>query len=205
MEPDRELYIVRHGETEWNKNHKYQGQKDVKLNKTGKKQARLSAEALADVDLEAVCSSDLSRARKTAERIAEKHQLEVKSYADLQEIDFGEWEGKSYQEIIEEEKQRFDAWLNNPGSTSPPAGENMDDLQQRVCKAFAQILQLSAAKIAVVAHGGTIRAYLLHLLGMPLKNYTRLHFDNAGISRVKFYEGNPVVTQVNTTAHLNGE
>ena len=204
MEPDKELFIVRHGETEWNKNRKYQGQKDVKLNETGKKQVRLSAEELAEFDLEAVCSSNLSRARDTAEEIAASHQLQVRQFAGLREIDFGDWEGKSYEEIIEQQKERFHDWLQNPGRTSPPGGEDMQEFQQRVCRAFEQILEFSADKIAVAAHGGSIRVYMLKVLGMPLENYTRLHFDNGGISRIKYFQDSPVVTQVNTVGHLDG-
>ncbi len=203
MEPDKTLFIVRHGETEWNKNRKYQGQEDVDLNKTGKIQAGLSAQALDDVDIDAVCSSDLSRALDTARQIADLHQLDVRQFSNLREIDFGNWEGKTYEKIIEQEKERFQEWLNNPGKTSPPAGENMDEFQQRVCKAFEKILNISGQKIAVVAHGGTIRVYIQHVLGIPLHNYARLHFDNAGISKIKFFQESPVVTQVNSIGHLN--
>ncbi|SDL18947.1 alpha-ribazole phosphatase [Halarsenatibacter silvermanii] len=205
MSEKKELILIRHGETEWNKNKRYQGQEDVALNDTGRQQARRAAEFIAEENIDKVCSSDLSRARDTAAAIARSRQLEVKEYPGLREIDFGRWEGKNYETIREEYGDRFDNWLDDPGEVSPPGGEDMYEFMDRVSSALTEILSGNGEeKIAVVAHGGALRIYLIHLLGIPLERYTRLYFNNGSISRIDFYEGKPVVRLVNGTFHLNG-
>ncbi len=205
MSEKKELILIRHGETEWNKNKRYQGQEDVDLNDTGREQARRAAEFISGEDVDRVCSSDLSRARDTAAAIARRRQLEIRQYPGLREIDFGHWEGKNYETITEEYGDRFKNWLEDPGEVSPPEGEDMYEFMDRVSQAFAEILNEDGdEKIAVVAHGGTLRIYLIHLLGIPLERYTRLYFDNGSITRIDFYDGKPVVRLVNGTFHLNG-
>ena len=202
MNTEQELIMIRHGETEWNKNRRYQGQEDVSLNEKGREQARLAAEALAGEDLDMICASDLSRAYDTASELTADRELEVREFPDLRELDFGNWGGQSYEDIVENDEKRFKDWLENPGETSPPEGEAMDEFRERVCGAFDRIIEHEAEKIAVVAHGGTLRIFLVDILDIPLERYTRLYFDNGGITRIKFYDGNPVVTLVNSTHHL---
>ncbi len=202
MNTEQELIMIRHGETEWNKNRRYQGQEDVSLNEKGREQARLAAEALAGEDLDMICASDLSRAYDTASELTADRELEVREFPDLRELDFGNWGGQSYEDIVENDEKRFKDWLENPGETSPPEGEAMDEFRERVCGAFDRIIEDEAEKIAVVAHGGSLRIFLVDILGIPLERYTRLYFDNGGITRVKFYDDNPVVTLVNSTHHL---
>lgn len=207
MEPDLQLILIRHGETEWNRKRRYQGQKDVKLNARGREQAQLAARHLEKEDIDVIYSSDLSRAKDTAELIADKQGMQVRELEGLRELDFGAWEGKDYQTIIEKDENRYRDWLHNPGEVTPPDGEEMSHFQERVASTFSKIIECHSGKddhekIAAAAHGGTIRIYLVEILEIPLKRYTRLYFDNGGITRIDFYEGNPVITLVNDTHHL---
>ncbi len=200
---EKELILVRHGETCWNKDLKFQGNRDISLNETGFEQANRVSDYLASEDIDSIYSSDLKRALNTAERIADPHDLEVKADRELREMNFGEWEGLTYQEIEKEYPDIIAEWFRDPTAISPPGGEKLPDFQNRVVDAFEEILNgFSGSKILVVSHGGAIRVYLASLLKMPLKLHWRLELNNTGICVVKFYDKKPILSLFNSTFHL---
>jgi len=147
------LLLARHGETDWNREHRVQGQTDVGLNDAGREQAEALSERLADERLDAIVSSDLSRARETAEAVARRHGLEVVTDAALREKDFGSWEGLTDVEIAE----RFpDAARGRWGD-----GETTEDVAARVLPAMERIrARHRDGAVLVVSHGGAIRVIL---------------------------------------------
>jgi broad specificity phosphatase PhoE len=150
-----ELLLVRHGETDWNREHRVQVHTDVPLNAAGREQARRLAERLLDVALEAAYSSDLGRARETAEAVARSQGLEVQLDRDLREKNFGSWEGLTDVEIAE----RFpDAVRGGWGD-----GETSDEVATRVLGALERIRSRHDGTVLVVSHGGPLRAILEHL------------------------------------------
>lgn len=206
MSEIKELIIIRHGETEWNKTGRYQGQLDVELNQNGKEQAERAAGYLSQKEVELFISSDLSRALRTAEIIAAGVQVkpeEILRFPGLRELDFGTWEGQSFEEIQADQPEAFTAWVRDPIKNPPPEGEGLLDFQERIREVFRQILARPEGKIAVVTHGGVVLVYLASVLGLPLSNFRRLAVSNTGISRVTYYEGEPVVQLFNSTAHLD--
>ena len=183
------LILVRHGETDWNAQHRWQGHSDTRLNDAGREQARLLAEGLPDVD--ALYSSDLARARETAEILAGKIGLEVRFDERLRERGFGSWEGLTMDEIesaYPDDKRR---WLAGTGPGALDA-EPFEAFATRVGSFVENVWQRHAGeKVLVVAHGGTIR--VVHALATGL-DYVRDHraipaVANCGSSRFAFRDG----------------
>jgi phosphoserine phosphatase len=150
------LLLVRHGETDWNRDRRVQGQTDTPLNAAGLAQAEVLASSLSCTPLVAVYSSDLSRARDTAAKVAEVHGLPVQVDVDLREKNFGTWEGLTDREI----RERF------PHATRGTwgDGETTGQLAERAVRAIGRIqARYASGDVLVISHGGTMRAILAHL------------------------------------------
>ena len=126
-----EIILIRHGETEWNAGEIFRGRIDIELNETGIKQAELLAEYLGEVKIDAVYSSPLRRALKTAEMMAAKHKLDVEIAPGLIDFDYGQWQGLPPQEVKDKYKELYAVWMNNPHRVKMPAGESLDEVRQR--------------------------------------------------------------------------
>lgn len=175
---------MRHGETDWNRTRRAQGQADVPLNDEGRAQALEAARHLADVDVVAVYSSDLGRAVDTAAPIADKHGLEVRTDPRLREIDQGEWEGVPVDEIKERWPELWGParhWRRRPGGESPA------EVRVRALAALRDIVRSHPDGAVVVAsHGGTIRWIGAAALGLDDRGSARMHgLANGGIVSVE--------------------
>jgi broad specificity phosphatase PhoE len=157
------VFLVRHGATPWNIEKRAQGHADIDLNEEGRKQAAAVATELAHEELSAVYSSDLKRALDTASAIANTHGLEVTVDPDFREIDQGEWEGLTTDEI----RARWpELWGPNRHYNPRPGGESPQEVKERSLRALAKAVQAHPdAAIAVVSHGGTIRWISAEALG----------------------------------------
>lgn len=149
------ILLARHGETDWNLERRVQGHSDRRLNERGRTQARALAEELEHEHLDAIYSSDLARAYETARIVAERKGMPVTATRDLREKDFGTWEGLTDEEIL----RRFPHARNSPWGD----GETTAALSTRVVGALRRIAESHpGGHILVVAHGGPVRAALLH-------------------------------------------
>ncbi|MFB9775657.1 histidine phosphatase family protein [Brevibacterium otitidis] len=162
------LYFVRHGETDFNREGRFQGHADIPLNALGREQAAAVAAELAGHDIRMVVSSDLSRARETADAIAGRLGVEVQENPLLRELSVGEWESKTRDEIREIWPELLAAWLGGQ-DMRPPGGESRSESANRVVQAIralvAEIGDFDGA-IAIVAHGAVLRGAAEELLGM---------------------------------------
>jgi broad specificity phosphatase PhoE len=180
------IYIVRHGETDWNLQEKMMGVSDIPLNTRGIKQAEDIARDLKDIHFDSIYSSPLSRTMKTATIINTYHNLPIITTADLREREFGELEGVHYKEI-----QAYHAGLMfsqtwNYPDYRPPGGESANDVNRRVQKFIKKILQKDKGKlILLVSHGVTIRILIAALLGNPPKYLNDIRFKNASLALVE--------------------
>lgn len=175
------LYLVRHGETQGNQERRYLGWEDLPLTPLGEAQAGALAARLAGEPLTGIWSSDLSRARTTAEAIAARHALPIQIAPSLRETNFGDWSGLTYDEIAQQAPAALWDWIGDPERHAPPGGERLGDLRQRVLTALPR--QDGAL---VVTHGGVIQALLSAWLGcslwevhVPLASLTILEWDGA--------------------------
>ena len=162
------LFLVRHGETDWNAAGRWQGQTDVPLNPRGREQAREVAGRLRSVGLAAIASSDLLRARTTAEIVASELGLAVSHLdAALRERRFGCFEGLTREEVVARFPEAWARYLADPGP-APPGGESREELLARLLPAVASAATRLPGPVLVVMHGGAMRALLAeHVSGIP--------------------------------------
>jgi broad specificity phosphatase PhoE len=168
------ILLARHGETDWNREGRFQGWADPPLNATGREQARALARQLAGVPFDAVYSSDLRRAHETALIVAEPHRVPVVADAELREIDVGSWSGLTRPEI----QARF------PGAEHHD-GESRDEHLARVLAAVERIACAHPGeRILIVSHGGSLRTLRRHALGEPVHPIA-----NCGVYELRFRDG----------------
>lgn len=202
------LYLVRHGETEWNKLSKVQGQTDTALSDTGIKQAHALAERLSTMDIDAIYSSGLKRAKRTAEIIAAHKRHQVNEKADCREINFGPWEGLTIHEIKERYHEHYKIYREDPESFALPGAETFSAVAERTYSAIVDIIrQHPGQNILLVSHSTALKAAIMKILDIDLHNYTKFRIDNASLTTLFFYEDDPkkaVVMSMNDTCHLKG-
>jgi alpha-ribazole phosphatase len=184
------VYLVRHGETEWNTIMKAQGHSDVPLSDAGRRQADCLGKRLATEKFKGLYASDLKRARETA-AIISKHQQHncpaIETLPELRELNFGEWEGMTMQEVAALFNDDLKRWWENPVSVRIPGGETMGELADRCLGALKQIVRRhNGGNVLIVTHGGPIRTITASVLEMDLNKYWRLQMDNACLSIIDF-------------------
>jgi probable phosphoglycerate mutase len=179
------IVLARHGQTDWNREHRWQGHADRPLDAAGREQARALAASLATRAFDAVYSSDLARARETADIVAEGLGLEVRLDPRLREVDVGEWSGHTNAEI----EQRFPdgARRRRAGGTGWEHGETYGAMRTRAVAALRAIAaQHPGGSVLVVTHGGPMRAAWLEA-GQELSSWTRR--DNCGVDEIVIRDG----------------
>ncbi len=198
------LYLIRHGETDSNKDFRFQGQTDIELNDKGRKQAQLLAQHFKDIRLDAVYCSSLKRARCTAQPLAELHGFAVQPVDDIKEIAFGEWEGLSYDEINSKGLGQIDEFFKNPALCHVPGGENFSDVAARVEPFFKHCLaEMEKKDIAVVSHGGIIRVLLCLFLGLDMNKIWNFSVGNCSTTTLAKWRGySTVLESTNATYYL---
>jgi alpha-ribazole phosphatase len=164
-----QLCLIRHGQTDWNIDGRYQGQSDVPLNKFGRVQARRLAMHLQDHDFSAIYTSDLGRAMETAEIIAEKLHLLIEPDPRLREINQGEWEGQQVEAIRSRYAELWEERTEDPANVRPPGGETVSEVATRVHAALNDIaLTHPGDSIMVVSHGIAIATALCKIRAIPI-------------------------------------
>ena len=184
------ILLARHGESDWNRDRRWQGHADRPLTNLGREQARALADRLAATELDAVYSSDLERARETAAIVAEPHQLPVKELPDLREVDVGSWSGLTRAEAEERFPNAFRRWAE--GGEGWDDGETYEQLSERVVGAVLAIAARHPRdRVLLVAHGGSIRAVHAAALGVDVHAYRRIQRvePNATLSAVCVEDG----------------
>ncbi len=162
------IYAVRHGETPWNVEGRYQGQLDPPLNERGHQQAEATARALASLGIEAIYSSDLKRAAQTAEALARLTGLPIVFDPRLREIHQGEWQGVLVEEIQRRWPEVFEGWRRDPWHYRPPGGETLQALRERVLAAIWDIVRRHPeGTVAVFTHKLPIALLKIEFKGAP--------------------------------------
>ncbi|HEY1317953.1 MAG TPA: alpha-ribazole phosphatase [Gaiella sp.] len=196
------LVLVRHAETEKSARGRCYGSLDVGLSPAGKAQCARLAEALAADRVAAVVSSPRTRALETAQAIAEPHSVEVHVDSDLQELDFGELEGRPYDEIAEEMPDLYAAWMTTPTRVEFPGGESYADLARRARGAVERLRRQRVDGTAVaVTHGGIVRAVLADVLGIPDDRIFRIAVEPASVAIVEWVEDVPTLVALGGGAY----
>jgi alpha-ribazole phosphatase len=192
------IYLLRHGEVEGAETRRFIGHLDVPLSARGERQCRAQGRRLQSVALAAVFSSDLTRARRSAELIAAPHGLTPGVVPALREMAMGRWEGLTAAQIQAREPEAFEDWMARVGEFPFPEGESVPDLLARAAPAFdALVAAHDDRPIAIVAHGGTNRALLCRALGLPLGRLLAFGQDYGTLNVLEMRAGTCVLRRIN--------
>ena len=179
------LIVIRHGETDWNLGTRIQGHTDIALNPTGRKQAAQVAAALRDEAVEAIYASDLQRAWQTASSIACATQAPLHAETGLRERSFGSFEGKTYAELEAEFPEDSLRWRQRDPDWTPPAGESLVTMRERIASTAARLAQQHlGGQIVLVAHGGVLDQLYRLATGQGLQAPRTWQLGNAAINRL---------------------
>lgn len=205
------LLLVRHGETDWNRESRFQGIRDIPLNENGRVQAGRAADFLSDVKLDFAVTSPMLRPKETAEIILQSHpQIKLAIKQDLQEIGHGLWEGKLKSDVETEFPGMLQQWQTAPETVQMPEGENLQQVWQRGVAAWQEIVAQYAESTSpqtgiVVAHDAINKVILCYLLGLNSSNFWNIKQGNGAVSVIDYpngVNGFPVLQAINLTSHL---
>ena len=201
------FFVVRHGETEWNKLGRFQGHTDISLNDRGQSQARETAVASEDWGYTAIYSSPLVRTVQVAEEIAKVTPMLVSQEPGLKELSLGDLEGVTGEEMRNDWPALFAAWRTEPEKMSMPNGESLGELRDRTWQVILDIEQKHSSddSIVVISHNFAIRSIVNELLGMPLAYFHRMSLNLASVCTFDSDERGRRLTGYNSTSHLSPE
>ena len=201
------FFLVRHGETEWNRSGRFQGHTDISLNERGFSQAKETAKAAADWGHCAIYSSPLIRTVQVAEEIAKITPMPVSEKPGLKELSLGDLEGVTGEEMRNKWPEVFSAWRSNPEKVSMPNGESLFQLRERCWQAILDIEQIHSAddSVVVISHNFAIRSIVGELLGVPLEFFHRMSLNLASVCTFDSDERGRRLTGYNSTGHLSPE
>ena len=197
------IYLIRHGETLWNKNQRFQGMIDTELSENGIRQAQKLARRLIGRKFAAIYSSDLKRAFATAQEIATGSGMEITAEPRFREMSFGEWEGLDYSGLGKKWQGKMNGFFRDPMSVAIPGGESFDDFCNRVCSAFYEVVARHEGQdVLIVSHGGSIRAIIADILKFPAASFWSVRLENTAVSIIQVADGRFLLSKLNDTTHL---
>ena len=196
-----QLTLIRHGETIWNREKRVQGLTDIELSETGIDQAQKLALSLKDCPIDILYSSPLKRAFQTAEIINRFHRKAIHVEPGLMEMDQGDFEGLTFQELLAREKDFIRKWIADPESVRMPGGESLAELQSR---AWPPVEKLMAEdqNVLIVSHNFTIATILCRLRNIRLSEFRSTCVDNASRTHIRIEEGAARIEAINDVRHL---
>ena len=191
-----EIILVRHGQTDWNRDRRIMGHRPIPLNSTGKKESGLLAKALVDVDIDAIYTSPLMRAFQTARILSSGRNVKLEKSSEIAEIDYGQWVGRTFEEVSQEKS--FRVYHTNPRHAQAPGGEKMTSVAKRAVGFIEKIRkEHKKGRVLVVSHADVIKVILVNYLGIDLNEILRLRIDNSSLSLLWFKEKRARVMAVN--------
>ncbi|HJC47491.1 MAG TPA: histidine phosphatase family protein [Candidatus Lachnoclostridium pullistercoris] len=201
------LYLIRHGQTDWNVAGKIQGCHDIPLNETGKKQAQYLAEGMKKRPVTHVYSSPQIRALETARAIAASQGVEVTAIPGLREVEFGDWEGMTWGEIKERDPERYARWVETPAEVTPPGGESRAQIYERIGDAVSTIIKEAKGDVAVVSHGAALVYAVSYMFRNEVGPHDEIIVKNVSITTVEYDRetGHFRMIQENDLSHLPPE
>ncbi len=199
------LILVRHGQTPWNAEGRFQGQGDTGLTELGIEQAKRAASALATLEVTAIYSSPLPRALRTAQEIGQELSLDIVPSDGLKEINLGALEGITGPVMREKYPEVFDTWNQHPGRIAFPGGESLRQLQRRAWKAVQRIEEAHPdGTVVAVSHNFAINAIVSRFLGLPLSRFHRVRVDLGSFTVLEAGSRYRHLVQFNDRCHLTG-
>jgi len=178
-----ELLIIRHGETEWNTADIFRGRISIGLSEKGLTQVELLSQYLSSKKIQAIYCSPLQRAKQTAEAIARTYYLNIQPLPELTDLDFGEWEGKSQQEVSLKYKDIYTQWLDRPDLAVIPGGETLTDARKRSINALDWVIsQNTGGVVAIVTHRVVTKILICAMLGLDDSHFWNIEHSTCGVT-----------------------
>jgi len=196
------IMLIRHGDTDWNVGEIFRGRADVELNEAGVRQAQLLASFLEEVPMEAVYSSPLKRALRTAEIVAAPHGLDVIATQDLVDFHFGAWQGMSHDAVRDEFKALYYEWLKNPHRVRILGGETLYEVKRRAGGLINEVIATHADTVALVSHRVIHKVIICSLLGLDNSHFWDIELDTCGVTTFVHVDGRFILKKHNDTSFL---
>jgi broad specificity phosphatase PhoE len=197
------IYLIRHGQTAWNKEEVFRGRTDIPLDETGLRQAELAGEYFRGMEIHGIYSSPLSRAWETAQKIAQFHNLEVQPLQGILDMSFGNWEGHSHQEIQKIDRETYRRWREEPHYVRLPGGESLDDVRLRAMAALEEVIRNHPGRtLILVSHRVVNKVLICGILGLDNSHFWQITQDTTAINLIQHRDGKYILSLMNETCHL---
>ena len=198
------VYLIRHGQTDWNKEEIFRGRADVPLNDHGRDEAMALSGYLEGVNVDACYSSPLGRARETAEIIARPHSLDVNIDDGIIDVDYGEWQGFSEAKARKNYAETYQRWLERPHHIKFPGGESLSAVRKRSLASLEVIRAgYPDGVVFVVAHRVVTKVVMCAVLGLGNAAFWRIRQDNCAFNVIEYSQNGTVVRTMNDTCHMS--
>jgi broad specificity phosphatase PhoE len=201
----RNIVLMRHGRTDWNDAHRFQGRTDIPLNDKGLAQAEKTADRLAKWPVDAVYTSPMIRACQTAQPIANRHGRKPIVLNDLVEVDFGPWENQSFENIRCQYPDLMRKWMKDPFFRAPEGAETWESIRIRAERAIEVVLREEGKRVVVVSHGGIMRALFSVLLGLDPHVVWNIKASNCALNGIEVRKDQTLLAFSNDELHLKEE
>ena len=198
-----ELILIRHGETDWNIAEVFRGRIDIELNETGMRQAELLAGYLMGLKIAAIYSSPLKRALKTAQTVANYHNLDVTIAPGLIDFDYGQWQGLSHEMVKTRYDELYAEWTKHPHRVKMPGGESLAGVSRRAVSVVKSVIARHDGTVILVSHRVVNKVLICHLLGMNNSHFWNIKLDACGITIFNYEDERFVLTRHNDTSFLS--
>jgi broad specificity phosphatase PhoE len=197
------IYLVRHGQTAWNKEEIFRGRTDVPLDETGLRQAELAGQYFKGMEIHGIYSSSLSRAWQTAQKIAQFQNLKVEPLEGILDMSFGNWEGHAHQEIREIDNETYRQWVESPHLVRLPGGESLDDVRARAMGTLEGVIRKHQGEtLVLVSHRVVCKVLICAILGLDNSHFWQIAQDTTAINLIQYKNGRYILSLMNETCHL---
>ncbi len=198
-----EIILTRHGNTQWNQAEIFRGRADIPLTGTGVRQVEALGKYLQNENIDVIYTSPLKRAVKTADAIAKHQKLDVNAVENLNDLDFGEWTGKTTKEVAELYPELYQDWLDTPEQVRAPGGESLETVRQRAMP-FIQdaAARCGEGKIVIVSHRVVLKVVICALLGLDNSRFWNIRVDTAALTRFQCDGRRNILVSHNETSYL---
>lgn len=198
-----EIILIRHGQTDWNRDGRIMGARPIPLNEKGRRQIESLSGSMEEIELEAIYSSPILRAWESARLLARGRKLRMIKAPEIGEIDYGDWVGKRFEDIKREKS--YQIYYSTPGRAKVPGGERMIDVYNRSVKFIENLKkQHPAGRVALVSHADVIKAILVHYLDLDLNDLLKIRIDNGSLSSILLNSKGAKILAINSHADLKG-
>jgi broad specificity phosphatase PhoE len=198
------IYLIRHGQTDWNKEEIFRGRADVPLNDRGRDEAWALSRYLEGVSVDACYSSPLGRARETAEIVARPHSVDVNIDDGIIDVDYGEWQGFSEAKVRKNYAETYQRWHERPHHIKFPGGESLSAVRKRALPSLEVIRAgYPDGVVFVVAHRVVTKVVMCAVLGLGNAAFWRIRQDNCAFNVIEYSPNGAVVRTMNDICHMN--